>query len=75
VSPTFPIPIATGPPALLDAKVDEPRYPAIPGKCVVTQERFSPSINQQASRIPELARMVLSVSHSPLSFRLHLSRY
>ena len=71
VSPTFPIQIATGPPGSLDAKVEEPRYPVIPGKCVVAQERFSPSINQQASRIPELARMVLSVS-LPLSHCLFL---
>jgi hypothetical protein len=69
MTPTFPIPISKTPPApvenkpvKLEDKDREPRFPPIPGKPVSYIERLSPLVSHQGSRIPDLARSVLSVS-------------
>jgi hypothetical protein len=69
MSPTCPVPIGKPTTAnagensklIIEEKV-EPKFPVTMGKPVSYIERLSPLISQQASRIPELARHVLSVS-------------
>jgi hypothetical protein len=73
MSPTCPVPIGKPTTANVgenskliieekDGKGVEPKFPVTMGKPVSYIERLSPLISQQASRIPELARHVLSVS-------------
>jgi hypothetical protein len=70
VSPTFPVPNNKPPHTLPDnkpVKVEDKdkellKLPVTLGRPVSYVERLSPLISQQASRIPELARNVLSVS-------------
>ena len=66
-SPTFPILVGKAP-SVLDNKPiriedddKDPKFPITLGRPVSFVERLSPSISQQASRIPQLARHVLSV--------------
>lgn len=69
IGPSYPVPIAKGPGTPLDSKGTQdaekdkkPALPSIPPRPVAPCERISPLISQQNSRIPKLARQVLSVS-------------
>jgi hypothetical protein len=62
--PTYPIPLGQDE-KLNNGKgkeVEETRFPALPARPVIASERVAPLISQQGSRLPSLAREILTVS-------------
>lgn len=76
IGPSCPIPIVKGPPTPSEKDKEDPEkdrkptLPSAPPRPVISCERLSPLISQQASRLPKLARQLL-----PVSVQFSLVRY
>lgn len=73
MGPTYAMPVDKFPPTPTEGKAGKEQdldkdkksnLPSVPPKPIATSERITPLTSQQASRIPNLARQVLPVSHS-----------